>query len=142
VLSGGLMGNDTIRNKHRWEVACQNNKLIIPYIVKYRDGTLTDVESEEFICFFKEMFYSIINKLIRKVVVPNYCDKEDLYQMSVITLFSCAKKFDLENENARFISYLRKALNNNLYTYLRVLTHNWKDITLKAEDIDDFIDEL
>lgn len=130
--------SEVIRNPKRWARACESNREAFIYIEKYRNETVTDEETRKFIALFNDLFYSSIDRISKKVVIPRHCDKDDLYQICLLALFACCRKFDMENKEAQFLAYLRKAVRNNLFTYLRVITKNWKDVMLDVDCLEDY----
>jgi RNA polymerase sigma factor (sigma-70 family) len=86
---------------------------------------------------YKPLIYKIVKEYEKFFKRFGY-ELEDLMQLGYITLYKVAERYDIYNQSM-FYSYLKKALNNMIISYIRNNTTNKKEVLNKALSYDEFI---
>jgi len=124
-----------IRNGTRFMYATRVGSVIRQYIILEGRPGSSHIQFDDILNLVEKMIYASIIKVRSKYKIPVYITDEDLLQEGRVTLFKCLDKFDVDNMQANFTSYFRRALYNNLKNYIIVATHDSRDVSLKSDSL-------
>jgi hypothetical protein len=117
--------------------ATRANTIIRQYLISIRRKKTNGLHFSDVLELLSGMIYLAVHRTTTKYNLPPFMTDDDLIQEGRVTLLLCLHNFQLDNDEAHFTSYFRRALYNNLRHAVLKANHGGKDPSLFADPIPD-----